>query len=136
MKALKTGKQLCIPLNPDVTAILNKYKHKLPILSTQYYKRELKKLVKLAGVDKEISWMFYNREKKDKDDKKVLLSEVFSNHCCSRSAITYFFDLGFASNQIAEMFGKSLRTMMAYYYGRSSENEIFNKTAQLNWGVK
>jgi integrase len=129
MNAYKTNKPLLIPLR-EALVILEKYNYELPIVKEQYYNRELKRLVKLANADKIIEWQSY-----DDNGKKViireLLSKNFSNHCCSRSAITYFFTLGFTPNQVADIVGKSMDTIMTYYYTKSSRSEIINKFKSL-----
>jgi integrase len=90
MNAYKTNKALVIPLR-EAFEILCKYDFRLPILREQYYNRELKRLLILADADRLIEWEAYDENGK-KIFKKELLSKNFSNHCCSRTAINYFFN--------------------------------------------
>jgi integrase len=129
MKTYKTNKSVVIPMK-EALEILNKYDYQLPIVKEQYYNRELKRLLILADADKIIEWEAYD-ENGTKVFKKELLSENFSNHCCSRTAINYFFNLRFTPNQVADIVGKSLDTIMTYYYAKSSKSEILQRFRNL-----
>jgi integrase len=130
MKSYKTNRPMTIPLTPEAFEILSRYDFQLPIPVEQYYNRQLKTLIKLAGIDEEIEWQAYDTNGV-KYQKSCSLSKVFSNHCCSRTAIAYFLDAGFPMAQVASIVGKSLDTIMKYYYGRTSSNEIINRQKSL-----
>jgi integrase len=131
MRAYKTNKKIFIPLSNEALDILGAYDFQLPVLVEQYYNRQLKKLIQEAEIDRDHEWTAFDENGK-KIIKRKKLSEIFSNHCCSRSAVSYFFDLGYSPAQVASIVGKSHDTIMTYYYGKATEAEILNKANKIN----
>ncbi|HEX6889328.1 MAG TPA: phage integrase SAM-like domain-containing protein, partial [Chryseolinea sp.] len=129
MSAYKTNKPIMIPLNDIAWNILEKHKFVLPSITEQHYNREIKKLLRLAGVSTTFEWQTYDDNGK-KIFKTKFLYEIFTNHCCSRTAIKYFFSRGYTPDQVARIVGKSLDTIMSYYYEEASEDDIIMRTKQ------
>lgn len=130
MNAFKTNVPLMIPLNSNALAVLHKYDFKLPEMTEQAYNREIKSLLKKAGVTTTVEWRAYDA-KGNKIFKSGKVCEVFTNHCCSRTAIRYFFSVGYTPDQVSRIVGKSLETIMGYYLETASQNEIVERTEQL-----
>jgi len=130
MNAFKTNVPLMIPLNTNAMAILQKYDFKLPEMTEQAYNREIKSLLRKAGVTTTVEWRAYD-DKGNKVFKSGKICEVFTNHCCSRTAIRYFFSIGYTPDQVSRIVGKSLETIMGYYLETASQNEIVERTEQL-----
>jgi integrase len=130
MNAFKTNVPLMIPLNSNALAVLHKYDFNLPEMTEQAYNREIKSLLKKAGVTTTVEWRAYDT-KGNKIFKSGKVCEVFTNHCCSRTAIRYFFSVGYTPDQVSRIVGKSLETIMSYYLETASQNEIVERTEQL-----
>lgn len=54
-KRVKTKQEFVIPMQPKALSILQKYNHKLPIISNEKYNMYLKAAVKYAGIDKPVT---------------------------------------------------------------------------------
>ncbi|MEI9921399.1 MAG: phage integrase SAM-like domain-containing protein [Bacteroidota bacterium] len=130
MTAYKTNKPLMIPLSKIALDILRKHNFVLPRLTEQYYNKEIKTLLKDAGITTAFEWQAYDL-KGNKLYHNKFLYEVFTNHCCSRTAIKYFFSRGYTPDQVSRIVGKSLETIMSYYYERATEDDIVMRTNQL-----
>lgn len=130
MRSTKTDRNMVIPLANEAVDILRKHNFQLPIIAEQYYNRELKKLARLAGVDNEIEWLAYD-EKNKKYHKTKKLYQVFSSHACARTAIAYFDDQGYKLSQITQIVGKSMGTLLKYYYGRTTTDDILETQRDL-----
>jgi integrase len=129
MGAYKTNKPIMIPINQLAWYILLKYKFKLPLVTEQHYNREIKRLIKFSGISTKFEWQTYDDQGR-KFYKSKFLYEIFTNHCCSRTAIKYFFSKGYTPDQVARIVGKSLDTIMGYYYEEASEADIIMRTRQ------
>lgn len=129
MGAYKTNKPIMIPLNEIAWNILVKHKYVLPLVTEQHYNREIKRLLKLSGVTTKFEWQTYDEQGR-KFYKSKYVYEIFTNHCCSRTAIKYFFSKGYTPDQVARIVGKSLDTIMGYYYEEASEDDIIMRTRQ------
>jgi integrase/recombinase XerD len=132
MQAYKSSKFMHIPLHHKATEILTKYDYILPIKAEQYYNRKIKKLIELAGIDREHEW-FELDHNGNKTPKKEKLCKIYTNHCCSRTAIKLLFNQGFTPNQVSSMVAKNLQTIMKYYIADASEKEILDKAKQIRW---
>lgn len=130
MSTYKTNKTLMIPLSKITLDILRKHNFVLPRLTEQYYNKEIKTLLHDAGVTTAFEWQAYDL-KGNKLYQNKFLYEVFTNHCCSRTAIKYFFSRGYTPDQVSRIVGKSLETIMSYYYERATEDDIVLRTNQL-----
>jgi len=119
-----------IPLSKIALDILRKHDFALPYLTEQYYNKEIKTLIRDAGVTTAFEWQAYDL-KGNKLYRNKFLYEVFTNHCCSRTAIKYFFSRGYTPDQVSRIVGKSLETIMSYYYERATENDIVMRANQL-----
>lgn len=62
MKSHKTNTSMLIPLSEEALSILQKHSFKLPVIVEQYYNRQLKRLARLAGVNKIWEWQAYNHK--------------------------------------------------------------------------
>lgn len=130
MSAFKTNKPLMIPLSAQALRILEKHEFVLPTFTEAYYNRAIKQLLRLAGVTTAFEWQAFDAKGK-KVYKTRFIHEVFTNHCCSRTAIKYFFSRGYTPDQVSRIVGKSLDTIMTYYYERATEEDIVMRTQQL-----
>jgi integrase len=135
MNAFKTGEKLYIPLREHALEILKRYDYKLPKLADAFYNREIKKLLKHAGVTRLHEWESY-----DENGRKVYKSrplyEIFTNHCSTRSAIYYFLQY-FSPHEVARIVGKSHDTIMEYYLPKATEADIESKAKFSNfWPAK
>ena len=111
MAAYKTNKPIMIPLNDVAWNILKKYEFVLPSITEQHYNREIKKLLRLSGISTTFEWQTY-----DDNGRKILKSkflyEIFTNHCCSRTAIIYFFSRIYTRSS-----GENCWQIIGYNYG-------------------
>jgi integrase len=129
MSSYKSQKPMTIPLFETPREILSRYDFKLPLVVEQYYNRELKKLVQQAGIDRRVDWVC--KANGTKIIKSANLSDEFTNHCCSRSAIEFFFSMGYTPPEVARIVGKSLTTIMKYYLAKSTGNSIIEKAKRI-----
>lgn len=124
MIAYKSKKHMMIPLTDEVDAILAKYNYSPPVVAEQYYNRELKKLLRLSGVDRTIETIEYDKNG-EKIKKRKPLWSVFTNHCCTRSAVYYFLQY-FSLLQVSAIVGKDKDTILKYYCPKVTEDDIAN----------
>jgi integrase len=129
MISIKTGLPMTIPLFETAMEILIRYDFKLPVVAEQYYNRELKKLIQLAGIDRRVDWVC--KANGTKTIKSANLSDEFTNHCCGRSAIEFFFSKGYTPPEVVRIVGKSLTTIMKYYLAKSTGNSIIEKARRI-----
>ncbi len=129
MNAYKTNEVQMIPVSGFIMKLFRKYNFKMLPFSESYYNIEIKNLLRMARVTTIFEWQSY-----DKGGKKIVnkepLSKIFTNHCCSRTAIAYFFSLGYAPDQVSRIVGKSMDTIMEYYYKKASSDDIVMRTKQ------
>lgn len=131
MNAYKTDRKIFIPLTAEGLEILNRYAFVLPVCVEQYYNRGLKKLLNLAGIHRAIEWQTYDANGA-KVIKRKRLCDIFTNHCCSRTAITYWFSEGWAPHEVAAIVGKSHDTIMKYYLAKATEDDILRKAKKMS----
>jgi integrase len=114
----KTDTLMTIPLFDTTAEILKRYDFRLPVPCGYYYNKAIRKLLKAAGINRLV--------------KGVNVSDVFTNHCCSRIAIEYFFGMGYSPAKVASIVGKKLPTIMKYYSPKSTSNEILDQADRID----
>jgi integrase len=122
MNAFKTNKPMFIPLSEEAHDLLAKYNYQLPVFAEPYYNRQLKILARNAGLDSKIEWLTYDEQGK-KVYKSEFLFKLISSHACCRTAISYFM-ASYEPAMVCSILGKSMETIMKYYYNRSTEQDI------------
>lgn len=129
MNAYKTNEAQMIPVKEWIMKIFRKYNFRMVPFSEGYYNLEIKNLLRMARVNTIFEWPSYDRAGKKVINKEPLYT-IFTNHCCSRTAIAYFFSLGYAPDQVSRIVGKSMDTIMEYYYKKASSDDIVMRTRQ------
>ena len=132
MRALKTNNPMLIPLTEEAISILRKYNFHFPEVTEQHYNRKLKKLAEAAGIDEEIEWLSYDDQGR-KSFKRKKLSQLITSHACARTAISYLMSR-YEPKIVARIVGKSMDTIMKYYYGRSTKADITEAQRRLMTG--
>jgi integrase len=128
MRSYKTNTPMTIPLGDTAMEILNRRDFKLPIVVEQHYNRELKKLLRVAGIDRRVDWECKKYGQKIR--KYANLADVFTNHCCGRTAIEYFFKMGYSPSEVAAIVGKAVVTIMKYYMAKSTSKSIIDRSRE------
>jgi integrase len=126
----KTGKKVLIPLHPVVTAILNKYKGKLPEVTTnQQFNRALKDIARDAGI-KEMTHKAIT-----KGGVKVSTAykkhELVTTHTARRSFATNLYKSGFPSISIMAITGHVTEKSFLKYIKVTPDEHA--KKLQLHW---
>jgi len=130
LKQYKTGKRVLIPLHPVVTAILNKYKGRLPEVTTnQQFNRALKNIAKDAGI-KEITHKAITKGgvKVSTAHKK---HELVTTHTARRSFATNLYKSGFPTLSIMAITGHTTETSFLKYIKVTPDEHA--KKLQLHW---
>jgi integrase len=130
MKQYKTGKKVLIPLYPIVTAILSKYKGKLPDVTTnQQFNRAIKDISKDAGI-KEITHKAIT-----KGGVKVSTAykkhELVTTHTARRSFATNLYKSGFPSISIMAITGHVTEKSFLKYIKVTPDEHA--KKLQVHW---
>ena len=121
MNAQKNLKNTFIPLHKSAVNLLKKNNWSIPKISEQKYNKNIKKLLKNAGVDKMLE-IKRNRQLIGKP-----IYEVFSSHDCVKTGISYYLNEGFSPAEVAGMTGKNIDTILKHYYPNASQNDILDK---------
>ena len=125
MNAIKNFNKTYIPLRNNCVKILKKYEWKLPTISDQKYNKNIKQLLKNAGITREVE---IKRNMGGKREIiKTPINEVFSSHDCVKTGISYYLNKGFSPAEVAGMTGKNIDTIMKYYYPNATESDILAK---------
>ena len=121
MSAQKNLKNTFIPLHKSAANLLKKNDWSIPKISEQKYNKNIKKLLKNAGIDRMLEI------KRNRQLIKKPIYEVFSSHDCVKTGISYYLNEGFSPAEVAGMTGKNIDTIMKHYYPNASQNDILDK---------
>jgi integrase len=130
MKQYKTGKRVLIPLHLVVTAILSKYKGKLPEVTTnQQFNRALKNIAEAA----EITQMTHKAITKGgvKVSTAYPKFKLVTTHTARRSFATNLYKSGFPSLSIMAITGHNTETSFLKYIKVTPDEHA--KKLQLHW---
>ncbi len=130
MKQYKTGKKVLIPLHPVVTAILNKYKGKLPEVTTnQQFNRALKDIAEASG----ISEMTHKAITKGgvKVSTAYKKHKLVTTHTARRSFATNLYKSGFPSLSIMAITGHFTEKSFLKYIKVTPDEHA--KKLQIHW---
>lgn len=121
MSAQKNMKNTYIPLHKSAANLLKKNNWSVPKILEQKYNKNIKKLLKNAGVDRML------QIKRNRQLIAKPIYEVFSSHDCVKTGISYYLNNGFSPAEVAGMTGKNVDTIMKYYYPNASQSDILLK---------
>jgi integrase len=130
LKQYKTGKRVLIPLHPIVTAILNKYKGKLPDVTTnQQFNRALKNIAEAAGINE----MTHKAITKGgvKVSTAYKKNNLVTTHTARRSFATNLYKSGFPSISIMAITGHTTEKSFLKYIKVTPDEHA--KKLQLHW---
>lgn len=114
LKQNKTGKEVVIPIDPTVNAILNKYDGNLPrIITNQRFNEYLKEIAKLANLKQAISKKITRGGKAETTIKHKW--EMVTTHTARRSFATNMYEIGVPSISIMEVTGHKTETAFLKY---------------------
>ena len=130
LKQYKTGKKVIIPLHPVVTAILNKYKGRLPeAISNQKFNKALKAIAEEAGI-KEMTHKAIT-----KGGVKISTAykkwQLVTTHTARRSFATNLYKSGFPTLSIMAITGHTTEKSFLKYIKVTPDEHA--KKLQLHW---
>lgn len=130
LKQHKTGTKVVIPLHPVVTAILNKYKGKLPEpISNQKFNESLKKIAKQSKIkEKTHKAITKGGVKVSKSYEKW---QLVCSHTARRSFATNLYKSGFPSISIMNITGHKTEESFLKYIKVTPDEHA--KKLQLHW---
>jgi site-specific recombinase XerD len=114
----KNDSYISIPLN-DVTAPLMEKYDNIPSFADPVYNRSIKKVCKLAGLDRMIEYK-ENKNGLEVNTKKPL-HEIISSHHAVKTFITHGIELGITPKIMAAITGKSVDVLIKNYYKYNDE---------------
>ncbi len=130
LKQYKTGKKVIIPLHPVVTAILNKYKGRLPeAISNQKFNKALKDIAEAAKINE------MTHKAITKGGVRVSTAykkyDLVTTHTARRSFATNLYKSGFPSLSIMAITGHTTETSFLKYIKVTPDEHA--KKLQLHW---
>jgi integrase len=109
----KTGEPVRVPITSKVESILKKYDNKLPKISEQKYRENLKELCRVVGIDDLIEIVRYSGNQRIVEVKPKY--ELISSHTARRTGITLLIKKGVPMSMIMRISGhRSIETLMKY----------------------
>ena len=121
---LKTGIIVTIPLTEIPLKILQKYEFNMPCYTSQYFNRQLEKILEHYHLFED--FVVYKRKVlKENKDSKVMKRTLVTSHTCRKSFITNCVGSGIPLNIIMKASGhKQLKTLQSYVQKTHNKNEF------------
>jgi integrase len=121
---IKTGITVNIPITAIPLAILKKYNFALPQYASQYFNRELHKILKEYKLF-EYPVVHIRKVQKESRNSTVLKREVITSHTCRKTFITLSVSNNIPLNVIMKASGhRQINTLNSYIQAVSNKNEF------------
>lgn len=115
----KNERILKFPITPQIKRILEKYKYKLPLVSSNDVNAQIKVVAEKAGLDQPVE---LTRELQDKTVRYTMKKhEIISTHMAVKTFITLALSWGMSIPDIAAVVGKHVRTIQGHYAAGDKE---------------
>ena len=121
---IKTGIEVTVPVTNIPLSILKRNGFKMPIFTSQYFNRQLEKILEHYHLFEDM--VTYKRKVlKENKDSKVMKRTLVTSHTCRKSFITNCVSSGIPLNVIMKASGhKQLKTLQAYVQKEVNKQEF------------
>lgn len=121
---IKTGIEVTIPVTEIPLKILEKYEFNMPRYTSQYFNRQLEKILEHYHLFEDM--IVYKRKVlKENKNSKVMKRTLVTSHTCRKSFITNCVGSGIPLNVIMKASGhKQLKTLQSYVNRTHNKNEF------------
>lgn len=126
MTAMKTKKQIFVPITPIARELLNKYADGLPKIVEQVYNRQIKDCCRIAGLTREIEITDFRAGQKI--FKRDALYNHVSSHIAIKTFISHCVERGISPKVVSVITGKTVDVLINHYYGTSKTHILEEMT--------
>jgi len=105
IKHKKTGREVMIPVKPELKEIMEKYDYQIPQISEQKMNQNIKAVAQVVGFTKTIKVQKHSGGKETTIEKSM--HELFTTHTARRTGCTIFYKVGIPTIDIMMLSGHS-----------------------------
>jgi integrase len=123
---IKTGITVCIPISSIPLKILQKYSFNLPVYSSQYFNRELQKILKHFKLFT-YPVVHIRKVQKENRNKTFLMNDLITSHTCRKTFITLAVSNNIPLNAIMKASGHTKVNTLSSYIQAVTNKKEFDK---------
>ena len=123
---IKTGITVCIPISSVPLQILQKYNFNLPVYTSQYFNRELQKILKHYKLFT-YPVVHIRKVQKENCNETFLMNDLITSHTCRKTFITLAVSNNIPLNAIMKASGHTKVNTLSNYILAVTNKKEFNK---------
>lgn len=125
----KANKTCVVPLNSVSESLLKKYDYELPRQASSKINKNIKEILKDAGIDNPINRTL--KYGKKNETKELPLCDAITIHSARRSFINLMICKGVEVFQLSSMTGNTVQNLMVYY--KTNENQLVESMSKIEY---